>query len=257
MTSIKYGQLFQLSYTKPLSPTAASSAVVLPGSKLNFWVAGTSYSTAQSVYADSSLQNVLSQPITADSNGRFVPVYLNPALQYAYTLNSSGNVLLQQAPYINVPNPSQPVQLVVDAQESRASTTTLAIDPTLQYFLPNAGTYKVELLLDLFANAAGATPGISLSVEFSGTLNPNAGNTLAISGFLNGNSLTVGQSSAYVNGVVSGSLGTSTLTNVLSITGTIQVSTSGTLALYWAQQNSSANATFIYQGSSMSVTQIA
>jgi hypothetical protein len=48
-----------------------------PGDKLYFYVTGTS--TALTVYSNSALSSVLTQPVVADADGKFVPIYLNTA----------------------------------------------------------------------------------------------------------------------------------------------------------------------------------
>jgi hypothetical protein len=254
MTSTKYGQLFQLNYTKPLA-LSASSAVVIPGGKMYFWAAG-SFVTPQAVYADASLYTALSNPVVADSYGRFAPIYLNPALQYNWSLTNAAGTNIRTASAINVPNPSQPVQLVEDTTQGLASTTTLTPEPTLLYAIPVAGTYKVELYLYMEALTSGATPGIKLSLQYSGGLNASAGNCLSVTGFLNSTALTAAQSAVAVNGTLTGSLGATTAANFLSIAGTIQVTSAGTLQLYWAQNASSTYSSYIFLGSSMSVTQV-
>jgi hypothetical protein len=65
----------------------------LPGSKLFFFISGTS--TAQAVYTDADLQVAHSQPVEADANGVFAPIYLDPTLpDYRVTHQTSADVLI-------------------------------------------------------------------------------------------------------------------------------------------------------------------
>ena len=95
---------------------------------------------------------------TADGNGRFNPIYLNPALLYGVQLFSATGTLLQQTdPY--VPKPLEINPVVKPANTSR-TTNALLIDPDLQVAIPGPGTYIVEFLIEFDTNGvAGATPG--------------------------------------------------------------------------------------------------
>lgn len=251
MTSTKIGRLFSLAYTKPLSTTG----VPLAGALMYFYQSG-AYTVQQTVYADAQLQTPLSQPITADANGRFAPVFMNPALFYSWQLYTSGSVLLQQADPVNTQNTSIPASMVTTANTSRSSTTTLANDPYLTYAIPAAGTYVVVLDIQASAAAAGSTPGLRFEMNFSGTINASAGNAFAAAGDLQGTPLTAAQSAFALNSAVTASLATTAPNNTIRIAGTIQVTSAGTLAFQWAQNASSASATTIQQGSSMTVTRI-
>jgi hypothetical protein len=250
MTSTKIGRLFSLAFTKPLSTTGAP----LPGARMYFFTSG-AYTTQQTVYADALLQTPLSQPVTADASGRFPPVFLNPALLYSWQLYSSGSILLEQADPVNAQNTAIPASMVVAADTSRASTTALAADPYLTYAIPTAGTYAVVLDLSVYTSSDGATPGIKYQINFSGSVNASAGNAFAATGAMDGGSLTITQSAFSLDGTIAAPL-SATLNNMMRIAGTIQVISPGTLALLWAQNVSSANATTVLQGSSMTVTRL-
>jgi hypothetical protein len=257
MTSIKIGQLFTLAYTKPLSITSAA-VTRLPGAQMYFYVNGFgAYITQQTVYADSGLTTPLTQPITADANGRFVPVYMNPALQYSWQLYSAGGTLLEQVSTLNYQNTAISVQITKPVSTIVNNNATLFADPDLTYVIPAAGTYRVELDLSLSAGVAGATPGIQFELEFSGVLNSSAGNTLAMVGAVDNAVVSNAQSAIQINvPVTSVSLSTPPYQNTLRIAGTIQVVFPGTLALYWAQAVSNAAGTSVVASSAMCVTRI-
>lgn len=256
MTSVKIGQLFTLAYTKPLSASGAPQ----PFAQMFFYVSGSGFTTQQTVYADIALQNPLTQPITADANGRFAPVFMNPALQYGWQLIPVSGPT-QQADPVNVQNTAIPVVAVKATTTSRSSTTTLTVDPELSYSIPAAGTYRVELDIQIGTTASGTTPGFSYEVSFSGTVNSSAGNTLAVAGVVNGGAITSAESSTTLNtpstGIALGATGGHfTAQNILRIVGTIQLTSAGTLAFLWAQNISSATFIGVNQTSSMTVTRI-
>jgi hypothetical protein len=253
MTSIKIGQLFTLAYTKPLSAGGAQQ----PGAQLTFYASGSGFATSQPVYADSALTTTLTQPIVADTSGRFVPVFMNPALQYASQLSSAAGTF--QADPVNVQNTAIPMAEVVKASTTtRASTTTLTVDPDLSFFLSLAGTYKVELDIQITAGASGTTPGFSYEISFSGTLNSAAGNTFAVAGLFDSVGVSNSQAAVALNSPVTGiALGPSGIQNIVRIAGTIQTTSAGTLSFLWAQNVSSSSQVSVVAGSDMTITRIA
>ncbi len=94
------GILFNDPYNKPLSTTGQFQA----GCYRIFYLSGTT--TLATVYQDGFLQFPYSQtpvPITADSNGRFSPIYLDPTVAYRCQLFSAGGILLEDAdPYVSL-----------------------------------------------------------------------------------------------------------------------------------------------------------
>ena len=96
------GTLFYDPQAKPLS----SVGVPMPGAYYLFFFTQTT--TAANVYADGALTTPLSQTpgqaqpsCTADANGRFNPIYLNPSTTYRVQLfNSSGTKLEDVDPYV-------------------------------------------------------------------------------------------------------------------------------------------------------------
>ena len=127
MSAPPTGVLFNEGRAKPLSTTGA----IQPGAYYQFYLTGTT--TPANVYADGGLTTPLSQTpgtggTTAASDGRLVPIYLNPATTYRYQLYSATAVLLEDTdPYIPAPVPTQsqlgPVIYPQTAQELAASVT--------------------------------------------------------------------------------------------------------------------------------------
>lgn len=67
----------------------------LPGSKLTFSISGTS--TLQNTFTDEDLQVAHENPVEADANGVFPPIYLDPTLpNYRVKYTTSADVLIYQ-----------------------------------------------------------------------------------------------------------------------------------------------------------------
>lgn len=81
--------LFQL----PKATVFDSDGMLIPGAKLYFYDSGTT--DAQAVYSDSDLDvsHVISQPVTADSAGRFQPIYLVTGTYKVVLKDASGNTI--------------------------------------------------------------------------------------------------------------------------------------------------------------------
>lgn len=70
-------------------------AISLPGAKLTFTRTGTT--TQQNTYQDAALTTPHANPVVADSNGVFAPIYLDPTLpDYRVKLTTSADVLIYQ-----------------------------------------------------------------------------------------------------------------------------------------------------------------
>lgn len=86
-----------------LLPTARASDTAnspYSGAQWFFYVKGTL--TPQNVYADPELSTSLGATVTADSAGKFVPIYFDASLQYrGICKNATGSVTLHDIPLIN------------------------------------------------------------------------------------------------------------------------------------------------------------
>lgn len=141
---------------------------------------------------------------------------------------------------------------------TRTSTTTLTNDANLQFAIPAAGVYKVEVIFSVGSSAAG---GIAFNLNYSGTIG-NGGNAIAGASQLGSGSLTIASNNqGLVSNVVNSNAYTIAAAGafhlVLNVSALIGVSTAGTIALAWAQQASNATPVTLVQGSSMLVTRVA
>jgi len=135
---------------------------------------------------------------------------------------------------------------------SRGSTTTMTDDPDLILALV-AGTYQVFVFVPLDETTSGGG-GFKWQFAFSGTQTQfiwSAQQNINGAHSVTGNAGLGGQSYATVS-VASGQNGL----DQLIINAVIKVTGSGNLSFQWAQNSSSANATNVYLGASMSAVQM-
>lgn len=136
------GILFSDPQVKPLSTVGQPQA----GAYLNFYLTGTL--TPANVYADGGLTTPLNQPVTADSAGRFVPIYLNPVTFYRVQLyNAGGSKLEDTDPYVVPGMGSQVNILAYGADPSGTFDSTAAFQvagATGKLIYCPAGTYLVS-----------------------------------------------------------------------------------------------------------------
>src|SRR5262249_32656336 len=130
---------------------------------------------------------------------------------------------------------------------SRASTTTVAIDPDLQVVLPSGGTYSVEgWFNDTTGTSAGGLKGnISYSGGITGASWAMMGTGTGVTAIALSAFGTTAQFESAQSGVGS-----------MLISGVLLCSTSGTVALNWAQQSSNVTASVVGQGSYLRVTRL-
>lgn len=102
-----------------LVPAANANGTALAGAKWWFYQSGGL--TPANVYSDADLNTSLGATVTADSAGRFVPIYLDPAVEYRAILKTAAGV--QVGPYdidpVNVT--SGAMQAEIDALEVRVT----------------------------------------------------------------------------------------------------------------------------------------
>lgn len=117
------GILFYDPQAKPLSATGQFQA----GCYLYFYTTGTTNQT--NVYADGGLTTPITQPVTADSAGRFVPIYLDPSVIYRVQLyNVTGTKLEDTDPYVVLPIPTAIATLITDVATNTTNIATLTTD---------------------------------------------------------------------------------------------------------------------------------
>lgn len=98
----------------------------LPGAKL--WFYQTNTTTPQNTYTDAALGVASSNPVVADANGVFAPIYLDPTLpDYRVKYTTSGDVLLYQ------------VDDVASNQDVQQSMRLESTDPSI-FFYDTDGT---------------------------------------------------------------------------------------------------------------------
>lgn len=89
-------ELFRLPFVQALD----SDGNPISGATLTFYLTGTS--TLATIYSDNALATPLANPITADSAGRFAPIYLDPAVTYRAVLKSAGGTTINDADPLNL-----------------------------------------------------------------------------------------------------------------------------------------------------------
>lgn len=227
------GCLFADPYTKPLI-----GGRPLPLCYRLFYVSGTAFATQATVYQDGFLTTPFVQPVTADTNGRFPPIYLDPSVVYATQLFSAANVSQEMAD----PIPQQPPSLaasvltsVILTGSAALSATTLSTSVVLGSSAP-ATTYAFEAYLDLLG--VTGTVGIQL-VASAGLLNSSYANTFTALGL--GNTPSVGQLNSTASFTVNAA------GNGLWIRGVLTATASGTLSISWS--NGGSGTVFMNAGS--------
>jgi hypothetical protein len=134
------------------------------------------------------------------------------------------------------------------ANTSRASTTTLTNDPDLTYVIPVAGTYAIRLYFA--AGIAEAGGGLNYNLNYSGTIDA-ASKFLAMNATVTGASWSF--SSTVNNPIVQLTTGTAM---PFILEGVLTATTTGTVAMAWAQNSSNVGNTTIPKSTYMTVTQL-
>ena len=83
------GKLFTLPQ-QVLLDNSGTVPSLLPGAKAYFWINGTS--TPQDTYTDSLLTTAHSNPVVADGDGQFPPIYLDNSKRYKVTFKDANDV---------------------------------------------------------------------------------------------------------------------------------------------------------------------
>ncbi len=272
-------KLFQLPKVIPLD----TGGDLLAGAQLTFYERGTT--NLQNVYSDPELTSPHTNPVVADGNGVFAPIYLDPSLNYKVELADSDDVALAGYPVNDIamrdeagniqitdadgnftgPDLETVLQEIArktgigeqikhkTADTSRASTTTLADDDHLAGFVINADTwYGFEMQLPYNFNVGD----IQFRPNYSQTEQESNWSFYAIDQA--GNIVADNNSSAMSSTVLTITGLTDTSPSVIVARGVFRshATLAGTLALEWAQNTSSANNTTVEQGSIMRVFEI-
>lgn len=218
-------QILQLPKPIPLSTTGG----LLAGAKLYTYLTGTS--TPQSVYTDYGLSVAHANPVVADSNGVFAPMYWGNTNRYRLTLKTSADVTLAGYPVddcgpdtaagLGVPTLTGN-NVLTGVNRITAAEARLIIDET------DAGTDK--RLWDIDAQAGVLKLRTRTDADGSGKdiLTVTKGTTTAISSIDIGNATDL--PAINVNGytLVANTTSTGTLTGcTTSPTGTVYLARSG------------------------------
>lgn len=121
-------QIFQLPKVTPLSVGR-----VLSGAKLTFYLTATT--TLTNVYTDDDLSVPHSNPVVADANGVFAPIYLNPEIRYKATLTTSADVLFYTVDPVNDSLPTQ-AQIGAILYPRTAAELAAGVTPTNYAYEP-------------------------------------------------------------------------------------------------------------------------
>jgi hypothetical protein len=247
-------------FYEPRNTPISTAGLVQPNCQRRFYLSGGT--TLAPVYQDGALVNVFSQSptlITADINGRFPPIYLDPSLVYRAQLLSSlalGSAVLEDVDPV-VPSPFSLEASFKPALLSRTTVGATA-DPDLQITIVppiTQATYIYEAFLEFTTpGATGTTPGLDFEIAFSGTLVPSWALSYGFVGNLNGPVVGAGQVNVANNG--NGLSGASVIQG-LFMRGVMTCSTGGVLSVNWGQANSSANAVILSAGCVFTAQRIA
>jgi len=140
------GKLFADPRVKPLSATGTQQ----PACTATFYLTGTT--TPANVYADGGLTTPLANPVTSDSAGRFVAIYMDPGVIYRVVLNTAGATLISDTdPY------------VVDALLFPATAVEIATGLAINTIYPPGNLLRYGIL----QNSAGAAAN---NASYLGTL---------------------------------------------------------------------------------------
>lgn len=215
--------------------------------------------TVAPVYSDALLQNAIAQPITADANGRFQPIYLDTTVIYRAQLFAAGGITqLEDANPCAVPSPFAPMVKTKAATTARANTIALADDPDLILQLPAAGTYQFEIYSEFFtAGSGGTNGGLRMAVRCGAAFVAGAMEAFVFSGDSHQGCGVQQVSSGAGVPFTSLALSGSSVNDPIVVRGVVTVSAAGQLALQWAQDTSVATATQLLIGAVMTVQQLA
>lgn len=81
-----------LLFTAPTFRPLTIAGAIMPNAYVQFYESGTT--TPTDVYADAGLGTPLSNPVVADANGEFVPIYLDRRVRYRAQIYDENDVLL-------------------------------------------------------------------------------------------------------------------------------------------------------------------
>lgn len=136
--------LFQLPQVIPLN-----LGVTMPGALLNFYLTGTS--ARQNTYQNSALTTPHANPVVADANGVFAPIFLDPTLpNYRVTLTTSTGSVMTGYPVDGVSSVSSGgsgLLYVRYIEDSSAVADTITLAATAPSLLAYAAGLMIEVVV--------------------------------------------------------------------------------------------------------------
>lgn len=182
------GNLFVLPKQAPLSAGA-----VVPGAKLTFSLSGTS--TPQNTYQDIDLQTPHDNPVEADAEGVFPPIYFDPSFSpYRVTLTDSDDVQIYQVDGIPASGSGQSLELEAAAPYIQFRESDASSNNKVWRLYVNSEQFKVQLgndaedtfadiaVIDRTANSADSIALTADSVDVTGSLTQNTSSLDVTSG---------------------------------------------------------------------------
>lgn len=98
-------------FTNPVFRPLTISGAIMPGAYVQFYESGTT--TPANVYADASLTTPLANPVVADANGQFSPIYLDRSVRYRAQLYNEDDELQWDIDPLGTPIDFQPGTIVM------------------------------------------------------------------------------------------------------------------------------------------------
>lgn len=262
--AVPIGILFAEPYYKPLG----FFGQLLPNATMTFLRSGSAgpIQLPATVYQDAALTTPYVQPVTADSNGRFSPIYLVPGVVYRVSLfDQNGRRMQDDDPYVAQP-PFFTSAVVKQADTVQSLNVVPTNDPDLHITIPSPGVYRFSLQLGFSITSTASNPNLKAAINFSsGMLNvsnpsqyvliTNVTGTQAVGNILG--ELVTNTNSPATGLAISYTLQNQDPTfNYLTLRGVINCQTPGILTLTWAQNTSMAATLTLRRGSSINVRQI-
>lgn len=133
------GNLFTLPKATPLD-----NGAVVPGGKLTFTQSGTT--TPQNTYQDVDLATPHTNPVVADAEGVFAPIYFDPSFgNYRVKLTDSDDVLIWQVDGIPASQSGQSLELEAAAPYIQWRESDAAANNKVWRLYVNSEQFKVQL----------------------------------------------------------------------------------------------------------------
>ena len=146
-------QLFYIPKTIPLDTTGN----VMSGAKANFFITGTT--TRQDTFTTEALTVAHANPVVADGNGVFAPIYLDDTKNYKLNLTDSLDVGLAGYPVDNLASNSTLVTDLASTANAKGASLIGLEDAAANFTATDVEAAIAEIIADLAstANALGAS----------------------------------------------------------------------------------------------------